>query len=590
MSTNASEVDQITGEVSSLGHKVNGLINTWRSTNPKATRVPRTVRRDINRLIKLDNQQRQFAHAQERAHIERRVIEYRWNLLRDRDVRSWDNQQTWFERQQQLAIQHEQLRAAIYTTGHLTATERGQADRSLSLAHQHPRIPIKTVFGKTHGLQALAARAHDGFTRLRAGLAGPAEQHRLQQWQQLRLQQTAQTPPQRNRAGMERDVEAEALRHEWAQEATPADIEYAQRAQQRDFERMRAALAEQPTPVPNEPTPAAAPVPESAPVQPQVTVSGLNARIDMYAEVLRYRDGYDGDHPEQLRPIDHANAAMRQQIIADARTLGPDQAALVQAALNGVDHSHRAAIAPADVQQELADLRQDYGEMSKSYMTAMSEKTAAEVARDQARDELAAITQERDQLATRIGQHQAAGTPAPDEPERKYEVVVGSTRALRKDWTANAKPTSAATLAEAYNIALDRLADENEELSVTRPVSVLIYKAGSTPGAKPAENDQVYTNTAVLHELIAYTADAQEKHGKTQLAQAEQAQERLRATQTENASLRTENTRLVRKFADNDRIRTDGPASPTMPSGPKLARPIFSGPVLPRPAMNGLDR
>ncbi|MEU0872187.1 hypothetical protein [Nocardia brasiliensis] len=42
--------------------------------NPTATRVPRSVRREINHAIKTDAKEQQFAHAQERVRMQRAVI------------------------------------------------------------------------------------------------------------------------------------------------------------------------------------------------------------------------------------------------------------------------------------------------------------------------------------------------------------------------------------------------------------------------------------------------------------------------------------------------------------------------------------
>lgn len=189
----SSEVDQITSETSSLARTIAQVISTWRVTNPTATRVPRNVRREINQAIKADNRLRELEHAQERVQFEQRLIAYRWRQARDRGVRSWDTQATWFDRQRTLAIEHEQLRTSIYAAQHLTATERGTASHALTQAHRNPYAPIKPVFRTRHGLEALKARARDSYTRVRTGRADRAEQRRTAYWRQLR-QERAQHP------------------------------------------------------------------------------------------------------------------------------------------------------------------------------------------------------------------------------------------------------------------------------------------------------------------------------------------------------------------------------------------------------------
>ncbi|KZM73292.1 hypothetical protein [Nocardia terpenica] len=512
MSDTTSEVDQITHALSSLGHRVHHVISTWRAANPTARRVPRSVRREINHLIKADNQEREFAHAQERARIERQVIEYRSNLLRDREIRSWDTQATWFERQRQLAVRHEQLRGSIYTTGHLTAIERGRADRALAIAHTHPHIPVKAVFGKPRGLEALKARLHDGFTRLRAGLAGPAEQRRLRQWQQLHHERAAQAIQTLDRS--------EALARDW--ENQPIDL------------------------VPVE-MPTRATAPTSPPAEPEVSLSELTARIDLYAEVLRYRDQYRGDNPETMKPFDHANARMRDRILADARKLGPEQAALINTALSHIDHVHRDQPAPGTGPAE------------------------------------------QDRADRHIDQNPVGDGSGPARPQqvddRGYQVTVATAEFLSKH-PELADRTEVTSLTDGYTWALDQLADDAKGWPDQADLVVEMRR--------PGDKAPIYQATGPRGMVIDEVVSWQIEHDKTPLAELEQLRTELRAARAENDRLRVENTDLVRKFADNDLTRQPTPgtaaAAPRMPGGPKLAQPIFAGPIITRPVVNGLDR
>ncbi|WP_280254639.1 hypothetical protein [Nocardia wallacei] len=493
MSDNASEVDQIAGELNSLGHKVNQLISTWRRNNPTASRVPRHVRRDINRLITADNREREFAHAQERTRVERQMIEYRWKLARDREIRSWDTQATWFERQRQLAVEHERLRGSIYTSHHLTATERGRADRALAGAHRNPNIPIGRVFRKTRGLDALKARVRDGFTRLRAGwLTNPAERQRMQQWQQLHVERALQAP-----YGLDR---------------------------------------------PTNPAPAVtAAATQKTEQRPTVTVQDVTQRINLYREVMRYRSEYTGDTPEEMRPFDRDNARMRDRILTDARQLGPDQAALAEAALASIEHAHEPA-------------------SGRTSAAATVERRAAQ-------------QNPAEQAPNPAGQEQA-------ERDRGYEVTVGTAEFLREH-PELADRAAVGSLADGHTWALDQLADDSKGWPANAELKVEIRRAGA--------NDPVHQATGprgmVIDEVVAW----QTEHEQTPTAEIERLRTELHEARTENSRLRVENTDLVRKFAEHDPARRSVP-TPQTPTGPRLAKPVFAGPVISQPVLNGLDR
>ncbi|WP_227982706.1 hypothetical protein [Nocardia spumae] len=197
MPDNTSETDQIVNEVSGLARRVNHVLASWRTMNPSATRVPRSVRREINALVKADAHQTMFAHSQERRRLTASLVEYRWRLLNEQQIRAWDTPDTWFDRQRELDTARQRIETRIYASQHLTATERGQAVTSLATVHAYPRHPVRPVFRPTFGLDTLRARARDGLTRLRAGLAGPTERRQLQQWEQLHRERAVWAAQQR---------------------------------------------------------------------------------------------------------------------------------------------------------------------------------------------------------------------------------------------------------------------------------------------------------------------------------------------------------------------------------------------------------
>ncbi|WP_433600741.1 hypothetical protein ACQPXH_02590 [Nocardia sp. CA-135953] len=192
MADNTSETDQIIDEMAGLTRRVNQVIASWRVMHPRATRVPRSVRREINALIKSDAADRKFAHAQERRRMTAHIREYRWRLVNERQIREWDTPKTWFDRQRELDAARTRIETGIYATRHLTATERGQAMTALATVRAYPSDHVRPVFRPARGLDALRARTRDGITRLRAGIAAPAEQRRFQQWEQLHRECAAQ--------------------------------------------------------------------------------------------------------------------------------------------------------------------------------------------------------------------------------------------------------------------------------------------------------------------------------------------------------------------------------------------------------------
>ncbi|MFE3229874.1 hypothetical protein [Nocardia sp. NPDC059228] len=620
MTDNTSEVDQITGETSRFASNVYRVITSWRLMNPDATRVPRSVRREINRLIKADIQEREFAHAQERVRIERSLIEHRWNLLHNSAIRPWDTTQIWFERQRQLGVDHERLRERIHTTTYLTATERGQATQTLTQTHRDPYTPITAVFDRPRGIDALRARLHDGFTRLRAGLASPTEQQQVQRWHQQR----------RERAGL------------GARGLDPADP-----LLHRD---------------PNQPinlVPVEMPAPgHVTAAQPQVTLRDLTERINLYRDALNYRRQYAGEHLAEMKSVDEDNAHMRSRILADARSLGPDQATLVETALLSIDQVHqappdrarqdgpadqdptrtaqvqhgdaaRAAAdldnrhkiwrievrsnpAPADpsvpmtidsesfttpteallwAEQKLADHGSHAavrlypkgidGQEQSEPVYKVAGRT--DIVAAQLVDDARAQNIDRENIPNSTPPAPGGVEPAPTEPGHGYEVTVGSAEFLRAH-PEMANRAEFATLAEGYTWALDQLGDDSKGWPADADVVANIHRHG--------DPQPLHAVTGHRSEAIDKVITWQETHETTPLAKIEQLQSELRAAHAEIGELRTENTEMVRKFAENSPTQSVSTSSgiPVMPTGPRLTNPIFTGPVLTQSLPNGLDR
>ncbi|MEC3957541.1 hypothetical protein VMT65_31220 [Nocardia sp. CDC153] len=557
MSDNASELDQITHDASHLGRTVLQLISTWRLMNPNATRVPRSVRRDINQLLKADRKEREFAHGQERVRVERSVREFQWKLLHDSAVRPWDTQQSWFDRQRELAIAHERLRGQIHLTTHLSATERGQAARALTHARQNPQSPIGRVFGKPRGLDALRARLHDGFTRLRAGLANPTEQQQIHRWQQQRHDRSAP-----GRRGIE-----------------SLDPLY-------NFDPNQ--------PIDLVPTEMAASTAQSAPGQPQHQRTGIDrdprgsapeVPIDP-GEPMEVVHGRGNPEAYEVYVISEADATGTDRKVESRTVSNPIEAVdWAQQRLDGHGSEVKVLVYPAGPGHEYHAGRPVYSVQGRTDVIAA-----------QLRDDVTSWKMTSPQPGNPTGQNPNQAAPQQDparanteqnpsaghadvEHNPGYRVAVGTAEFAAKhpDMVEHA---DVATLTAGYTWALDQLGDDHKGWPADGDVVVRIHDRTQKP---------LHTLTGPRGMAIDEVIGWQEHHEHSPLAHIEALQTELQAARAEVDQLRTENTDLVRKFAEHSPTE-NGPAAPAMPTGPRLAQPIFAAPVLNQPILNGLDR
>ncbi|MGW1743755.1 hypothetical protein ACWCPQ_33725, partial [Nocardia sp. NPDC001965] len=181
-----NEVDEIGQESARVAQRVTGIIGTWRAKNPKAVRVPRSVRREINLALREERRREREAIKRLRAEITSAIKVHREEVFGGHQVRVGEEMSDWFGRQQALAAQRNQLERYIQVTPGLMKTERGSAVRSLRAAHFRPTIKPPAAFGAKAGVDALRARVEGGLSRLRLGLAEKSEQARLAGWEAMR--------------------------------------------------------------------------------------------------------------------------------------------------------------------------------------------------------------------------------------------------------------------------------------------------------------------------------------------------------------------------------------------------------------------
>ncbi|MEV6769940.1 hypothetical protein AB0N05_15065 [Nocardia sp. NPDC051030] len=617
MSDNTSEVDQITHEFGRATTKIAQTIGAWRILNPNATTVPRNVRREINSILTQDARDQRHAHAEERSSLRGQLRVYRWKLLTESGIRSADTLETWFERQRLLAQTRDRIETLTYSSPYLNAIERGQIETTLAGIHRDPHTRIGLVFSKPTGLNALRARLHDGLTRLRAGWAIPSEQSQLLPFDSLHSDRRgpAQQRPDRGRWRSDMNIDPDA----------PIDLN----------------ATDLPAPQPFTATP--------APL-PQVTVEDLTSRINRYRVWVQYRNQHPGD-PAEMTPVDRATARLREQIRIDAQHLGPDQAALVDMALFGIDQLHheppdRDGFTPTDQDhrpgtaatgidrdQEHAPLdhetggfrvevssdpnpgdstvarridTQTFGTPAEALLWAQQQLAnhdnhaavrlyANSIDAPEQQEPIYKVVGRIDVIAAQLGDDShtidrdghAEGTPAaaperpepgPAEPERNYDVTVGSADFVRNH-PDMAKRAQVTTLADGYTWALDQLGDDGQGWPAGADVTVHIHH----PGAEAPIYESTADRDTVINEVITW----QENHEKSPLAEIEKLRTELRAAHTEVEQLRTENTEFARQFAEHAPTLS---TATTPPTGPRLAHPIFAGPVINQPLFDGVDR
>ncbi|WP_280460885.1 hypothetical protein [Nocardia carnea] len=181
-----NEVDEIGQESARVAQRVTGIIGAWRAKNPKAVRVPRSVRREINQALREERRREREAIKRLRTEVSSAIGVHREEVFQGQQVRVGEEMDTWFGRQQQLATQRHQLERFIQVVPGLSMTERGTAVKSLRSAHFRPATKPPAAFGPRAGVDALRARVEARLSRLRTGLVENSERARLAGWEAMR--------------------------------------------------------------------------------------------------------------------------------------------------------------------------------------------------------------------------------------------------------------------------------------------------------------------------------------------------------------------------------------------------------------------
>ncbi|MFE3023206.1 hypothetical protein [Nocardia tengchongensis] len=179
--------DEITRELAKFGHAAVYAFQAWQRANPNATRVPRKVWKQMDRLDRDERwnakiQVRQQLRTQGAQRKEQRgalytQLEKELTAHRNQAV-SWHNapahtyEQHMF-RQWELVRDRERIERLITSSGVLSKEERGHAVNALQAAHfaYQPKVTqIPARPGPLAGFSALKARAADRLSRIRLGI------------------------------------------------------------------------------------------------------------------------------------------------------------------------------------------------------------------------------------------------------------------------------------------------------------------------------------------------------------------------------------------------------------------------------------
>ncbi|MGV9542336.1 hypothetical protein ACWEQA_04060 [Nocardia sp. NPDC004085] len=178
-----NEVDEIGRSTARFSRSAAALLEfliQWRRANPKATSLPRSVRKEINRRLREERRADVLEQARQRQMV-RTTVEQRVALHRGHAT-AWRTQagptpEAYSRQQWALVREREEIARFIHSAPGLSAVERGQAVTALTAAHyaDNPNVRQRPIwFSRASlaptGLDALRARAADRLSRIQLGI------------------------------------------------------------------------------------------------------------------------------------------------------------------------------------------------------------------------------------------------------------------------------------------------------------------------------------------------------------------------------------------------------------------------------------
>ncbi|MGY4101956.1 hypothetical protein ACW2Q0_20765 [Nocardia sp. R16R-3T] len=159
-----------------LAAAVAATIAAWRTENPTAKDVPRSVRREISRAVRTDTRAHQLDASIARAQVELEILHHQKALVslgaKPDSTPGEDNSAytAWARKHAVLSDAALALERRIHELPHLSATERGQALRALERAHTVPSSEVQVKWAAASGLESLRARVAEKVSAIRMGV------------------------------------------------------------------------------------------------------------------------------------------------------------------------------------------------------------------------------------------------------------------------------------------------------------------------------------------------------------------------------------------------------------------------------------
>ncbi|MFE2961826.1 hypothetical protein [Nocardia tengchongensis] len=179
--------DEITRELAKFGHAAVYAFQAWQRANPNATRVPRKVWKQMDRLdhdarwnAKIQVRQQLRAQGAQRkeqrgalyTQLEKELTAHRNQAVSRHNAPAHTYEQHMY-RQWELVRDRERIERLITSSGVLSKEERGHAVTALQAAHFAYQPKVKQIParpGPLAGVSALKARAADRLARIRLGI------------------------------------------------------------------------------------------------------------------------------------------------------------------------------------------------------------------------------------------------------------------------------------------------------------------------------------------------------------------------------------------------------------------------------------
>ncbi|QLY33279.1 hypothetical protein H0264_14505 [Nocardia huaxiensis] len=625
MSDNSSEVDQITGEVSRSAMRIAQVIGSWRLLHPNATTLSRSALREVNGVLAEDAREQRRAHVRHRVTVQHALRTYRWKLLTDSGIRTADTLETWFERQRLLTQSRERIEGFLHASPHLTATERQQVTTALSGIHRDPLQRPGPVFTRPAGIEALRERLSRMFSRAASALDRSEPIRPFGVSRDRAGQFRPQRRPDRWHHDMSVDPDAPIdlfptdLAPDRANPVTVAQLTESVQSLQAENTRLRTRLANGGTDGSSAADNSAAMaswaeqarrlfhdrgytwteaadhlgltrlqldavLTANPPTRAESGMSPQPGSVEQTTDSTENRSAPTGPthEPDSFRVevISHPNDTDTTTVTAvDRNRFGTPTEALEWAKQQ---LSHHGPYTAVTVHPQYTATDSFQMEVSRGPVYLFAGRT--DIVQSQLHDDIRERTLERDPSdppdSAVPEQDREAPQAAPSQDrDHGYEVTVGSADFVQKH-PDMAHRIEVGTLADGYTWALDQLGDDSQGWPADADVIVRIRPTGTDAPL----HELTGTRYAAIDEVAAW----QEDHKYSPLAEIDRLRGELRAAQAEVGQLRTENTELVQKFAEHSPTSSAPPATP--PTGPRLARPIFAGPVIPQPTFNGMDR